>query len=139
MKVHKNFLGTGGQDKIHVDEIAVAPGLLLGGAVIVESGSNADGEYVRFGDGLQICWRRYGTSVPAKTTVTYDWIFPKTFISAPILLCGGGAGTSIRLISYGFNLASSATLPNKATAVLYNDHTNAQTIVIHMGAIGRWK
>lgn len=136
MKVHKNFLGTSGQDKIHVDEIAVAPDFLLGGAVIVESGSN----YVRWGNGLQICWGEYGTPVPAKTTVTYDWIFPKTFISAPILLCGGGsAGTSIRYTSYGFNLASSATLPNKATAVLYNDYTDAQTIVINMGAIGRWK
>lgn len=54
MKIFKNLFGK--NEKIHVDEIAVAPGLLLGGAVIVESGSNANGRYVRFGDGTQICW-----------------------------------------------------------------------------------
>lgn len=67
MRVHKNFLETSGQDKIHVDEIAVAPGLLLGGAVIVESGSNANGEYVRWGNGLQVCWGKKSFTLPPTT------------------------------------------------------------------------
>lgn len=86
MKVFKNLFGRG--DKIHVDEIAVAPGLLLGGAVIVESGSNADGHYVRWGDGTQVCFafmpELQGTTIGTAIGSLYrsgdiTWTYPKPF------------------------------------------------------------
>lgn len=57
MKILKNLLGD--QSKIDVDEILVRPNLLLGKSVIVETGSNSDGHYVKYGDGLQVCWGKF--------------------------------------------------------------------------------
>ena len=86
MKIWKNLFGRG--DKIHADEIAVAPGLLLGGAVIVESGSNENGEYVRFGDGTQVCWHRVPVTELCEVsagalyrTNSMTWTFPKPFVN----------------------------------------------------------
>ncbi|UXC20002.1 hypothetical protein [Comamonas squillarum] len=40
-------------------------GLNMNGNAVVARGINANGEYVRFGDGTQICWRASGTSTIA--------------------------------------------------------------------------
>lgn len=89
MKVFKNLFGKG--DKIHVDEIAVTPDLLLGSAVIVESGSNEYGEYIRFGNGWQVCISiEYIVDInQVKGSIycsNYPSIsFPKTFIDTDYL------------------------------------------------------
>ncbi len=46
---------------------------------VIEHGSNANGEYVRFADGTQICT----TSKTSSGSATTNWIFPATFSSAP--------------------------------------------------------
>ncbi len=81
MKVFKNLFGN--DSKIHVDEIAVVSGLLLGSAVIVESGSNANGEYHRFGDGTQICWNFHRLSGYVSNRLRTSWYYPKAFKTVP--------------------------------------------------------
>lgn len=142
MKVFKNLFGRG--DKIHVDEIAVAPGLLLGGAVIVESGSNENGEYVRFGDGTQMCWHHVGNwpgSMPATATgslyrssADLVWTYPKPFVDEPYAdgsssgyswVNDAGGANRDNTESYSFRVYRSA-------AATVNPH-------IRLWAIGRWK
>jgi hypothetical protein len=55
MRVLKNLLGD--NSKIHADEIAVKPDILLGETVIEEVGSNSNGYWIKWGNGFAICWR----------------------------------------------------------------------------------
>lgn len=145
MKIWKNLFGRG--DKIHADEIAVAPGLLLGGAVIVESGSNANGEYRRWGDGTQICWGETSfdtamTSPPSSAlgntgnrniTMPIEFAEPpisKVFISgkterANVFTMGANSPNTVDTIRFRF----ASLLPESATMTYY----------VHYIAIGRWK
>jgi len=51
---------------------------------IFERGSNANGEYVRYADGTQICWKTDVTFTrAANSIVNYSWTFPATFSSIP--------------------------------------------------------
>lgn len=49
---------------------------------ILERGSNANGEYVRFADGTQICWTQGATfSYQSASFLSYSWTFPVSFSS----------------------------------------------------------
>lgn len=77
MKVHRNLCGNNG--KIHANEIAVKPEMLLGSAIIVGSGSDNNGNWIRWGNGWQECTFR--TAQNSLTEIT--WEFPKPFSVAP--------------------------------------------------------
>lgn len=90
MKILKKLFNTS-DTKIHIDEIALQMGgipKLLSEAVILESGSNANGSYIKFGNGTMICWVEQLQS--ASTTMTAygslwhsdqkTWTFPLSFI-----------------------------------------------------------
>src|SRR5690606_29627636 len=74
---------------------------------IVEMGSNANGEYVRWENGLQVCWRILaGTrSTTTATGPLYrdddatTWTFPAAFISSPAVY-----GTVLRSTDDSFRL-----------------------------------
>lgn len=56
---------------------------------IIERGSNANGEYVRFADGTQICWRSGIQIVPGTTqefVTSTSYSYPASFISTPEFL-----------------------------------------------------
>ena len=112
---------------------------------IVESGSNNNGNYIKFADGTMICYlnitvtdqainNQYGTS--ALYFGTRIWTFPQTFISAPVVICGSfrwstGAswGTVIETVKTYATLMGFDFYP-RATG------TSTQIKVI---AIGKWK
>src|SRR5690606_17037727 len=51
--------------------------------VIVESGENANGQYVRFADGTQICWtRKTGGDINLNIS-QQNYPYPATFVSEP--------------------------------------------------------
>lgn len=50
---------------------------------VVERGSNANGEYVRFADGTQLCFRTSAFGTDGK----FNWTFPAVFISGPSAFC----------------------------------------------------
>lgn len=127
---HKgNILGT----------VSQASGVPTG--AIIERGSNANGEYVRFADGTQICVTRTGiTTTSAFTNVfgttsgtsyrnLFNWTYPAAFSAQPMV----SAGTA--------NVASptefSAVLPTSAIVLAYSS-VNGAVISTFCFAIGRW-
>ena len=53
---------------------------------LFERGDNANGEYVRFADGTQICWFAAEAIYTSATRLTYSWTFPAAFAVAPIVI-----------------------------------------------------
>lgn len=109
---------------------------------IVESGSNANGTYIKYGNGIMICTK----SVSSPVSMTSSWNtmyegsqdlgdFPQEFYSIPQVFytnhSGGGA------IPESF-----ATLPSKTSAgSVWYCRTNSMTVDVQTDvlAIGRWK
>ncbi|MGN6772614.1 MAG: hypothetical protein ACTHJQ_22610 [Rhizobiaceae bacterium] len=54
---------------------------------IIEKGSNANGRYVRFADGTQICTALITLVYTTVNVLTIGWTFPAAFTASP-LLCG---------------------------------------------------
>lgn len=50
---------------------------------VIESGSNANGTYVRFADGTQICTGRINVSGGATATISSTWTYPAVFSASP--------------------------------------------------------
>jgi hypothetical protein len=55
----------------------------VGGDPIVESGSNADGEWTRWSDGTQICTWEFTMSITGVSINDTDWDFPAAFNARP--------------------------------------------------------
>ena len=75
---------------------------------IIERGSNANGEYVRFADGTQICWKSETVVVDDPiTTVTWPWTFPAAFSALPVPTSGfrpisvSGSNRRFNIIQHG--------------------------------------
>lgn len=90
MRVLKNLFGK--SDKIHVDEIAVAPNRLLGDSVIVDSGSNSNGSWVKWADGTMVCYGYFESPLIANQASGAIYIsnpetrnFPQPFASTPVV------------------------------------------------------
>ena len=63
----------------NIDEHLADYANLVANKVMSESGSNENGKYVRFADGLQICWTNSYLNSPSRNFV---WTFPAAFHSA---------------------------------------------------------
>lgn len=99
---------------------------------IVESGSNANGRFVRFADGTQICRHRLAASTSANTT----WTFPVAFVSATDIDVQGTGSTGLLAVR-NFSIAVFPT----TTAVEFNvfDGAGARTnSTAFLRAEGRW-
>ncbi|MCT4605844.1 MAG: hypothetical protein N4A64_07025 [Marinisporobacter sp.] len=48
---------------------------------ITESGSNSNGEYIRFDDGTQICWNTLSLGYESNEYLDSTWNFPASFIA----------------------------------------------------------
>lgn len=106
------------------------------GAIIVGSGSNANGRYVKFGDGTMICY----TSTPSLTTSEsfgigykspmWTWTFPIIFTATPKILALGNNYT----VASGGSIGYSTGLVNVISFDSAGRVGGAQVF-----AIGRWK
>lgn len=108
---------------------------------IIEAGSNANGNYVRFADGTQIC--RGSVNVPSATqavgsgfiTTSSDrpvWTYPVAFVTgAPTVTCNvnvvGGVGATVP--SFGLS---------NCTIILTSFSSATGNFAISVLAIGRW-
>ena len=105
---------------------------------ILEKGSDANGEYVRYADGTQICWNYAAGNLAAndatgslfRTAATTTWTFPVAFIAAPVVT--GSTDTSVRWVSVGTATTTNAVFRHYAAI------TSATTIGTTLMAIGRW-
>lgn len=105
---------------------------------IVERGSNANGEYVRFADGTQICTfdgdaQDVGTAIGSGFTGTSigTWTFPVTFATFPIVSGAVQGSTSRWLIAY-------ANSSNTASYRQASFTANATALASKLLAVGRW-
>lgn len=104
----------------------------------IERGSNANGEYVRFADGTQIC-TIVGLAGPVATTAfgsifrsggTVNWIFPATFVALPV-----ATGMVENAVSW---LNATVTSAGAASVVRYCAVTDNVARNLWLTAIGRW-
>lgn len=110
---------------------------------IVERGSNANGEYVRFADGTQICWglKTYSSGITSVAGGVYispagDLItWPVPFYSNLVSLSGGVWSGSYRVTILPYR---SNTLNGTFTFELYSSVPSGVDVVYTWHAIGRW-
>ena len=110
---------------------------------VIERDLNANGEWVRFADGMLICTVRVTSTTQAFTLYispihisNYTWTFPAGFIAAPVVNCSEFRwGTSA-------SWAGVATTASTSNVVLrgYDGAPNATgtATIISATAIGRW-
>ena len=99
---------------------------------LFERGSNANGEYVRFADGTQICTHGLTASASANTT----WTFPAAFIAGGSPRMSINPNTAAGGVAIFGNTAGITT-----TSVDFNAWTTAGARVANgcnLTAIGRW-
>lgn len=144
MKVFKNLFGKG--DKIHVNEIAYKDlqdiVRLLGWGVIVESGSNANGAYLKFGDGTMICYRSDLTLNYVDGDLNVKWTYPQPFSEVPTVLAVRRQAElyttkripSITVMTQSVDKASISLQRHTGDVFVATDKG-----LINAFAIGRWK
>lgn len=105
---------------------------------VVESGSNSNGDYIKFLDGTMICNKEiYVEALGGKLWVNNIYYsdtevgnFAQTFINAPICQVSCSASQYwVNISGAGFNKVVRAYRPNEGTSSGY----------LYVTAIGRWK
>ena len=106
--------------------VSQSGGVPTGG--LIERGSNANGQFVRFADGTQICRRAITLAAGAETT----WTFPAAFSSAPVV-----TGVVQAPVLSAVVLDGAATTTGVALSA--RDKADARRAdPAHLSAIGRW-
>ena len=120
----------------------------INGRNVVASGSNTNGNYVRYSDGTQICWHT-DVETPSTWSATgyggssyytaNPWYFPTSFVADPtwqgsVSATDGRVGR--RLMVYVANAVSTSSA--SSVVVEADDISGLTTILIHHLAIGRW-
>src|SRR5690606_7274219 len=108
---------------------------------IVEMGENANGTYVRWENGLQMCWKIFGGALDPDAVSVETWTHPAAFIETPAKFIGSGtASTNIHYQTVGINTSPSVSDPTKTEVVRRNlGSATPITVVAYVLAIGRWK
>jgi hypothetical protein len=118
--------------------LSVAETAGMASGKIVDSGSNANGNWVKYSDGTMICWNRtvsqLGTTTASGQLFMSDiatWTFPVSFSSLPIVT-PRAYGSSVRWGVLVGEAVGSATLRIMSTT------SSATVSDIGAIAVGRW-
>jgi hypothetical protein len=119
-----------------IDTVSQSGGVPTGG--LIEKGSNANGEYVRFADGTQICWGTAATSLNIDTpygsalfrSAITPWTFPAAFAGTALVSAGSNSAI-IFATTRQVNVTS-------AEGALYYFNGSLTARPLYMSAIGRW-
>jgi hypothetical protein len=111
---------------------------------IVDSGSNANGSYVRFSDGTQICWQSVTVTDQAIDTAygslylgSRNFTFPAAFIAVPTVTCG-----SFYVSSQGSFPGSPKAISTTSVTIVGMDISSRAaggSTLISYTAIGKWR
>ncbi|MPL75576.1 hypothetical protein SDC9_21402 [bioreactor metagenome] len=120
---------------------AVAQAAGVPTAALIERGSNANGEYVRFADGTQICtYSAVGAAGPIMTaegaiwrSTEYSWTFPASFAATGNLAVNGSLRTGAAAWS-----KVRVTGISSASVMLFAANSNVNNFTVDFSAIGRW-
>lgn len=133
-----------------VGTVSQSGGTPTGG--LIERGSNANGEYVRFADGTQICQTSVASPlydsdvsglIAAGANANATWTFPATFVGSSALvkpIISGAVGTITTQVAAAanFTLAASDGNPTTSYVVAVNQAAISRPLNLHAMAIGRW-
>ena len=134
MKVLKNLFGN--NTKINANNIAVKKADnsadTLDNCVIVDSGSNSNGSWIKWADGTMICYLNRGYSANGDFVADgsiflkdFDgWTFPKPFIITPFVQVTNRSANAITPGTFY------ATKPKSTTG---------ETVKVSYIAVGKWK
>lgn len=115
---------------------------------IVDSGSNANGSYIKYSDGTMMCYKEVtGTvdistawgSLYASSDVSLG-TWPENFYAKPVVNAYGQApsGTQYMLCTNATSDSTSTTNAGKVTLIRPNSRTGV-AYTIYVTAIGKWK
>ncbi len=106
---------------------------------VIERGSNANGEYVRFADGTQICTAALTVNAAISAALLggyrntgQTWIYPAVFAAIPRVIGAPAALTSLGIVT------ASASVNAVSVFHTANASQAAADLVAHMTAVGRW-
>jgi hypothetical protein len=106
----------------------------IAGDPIVESGSNADGDWTRWADGTQQVWKTLvGFSWAATSRDEQEWTFPLPFVGTLII-----AHTNVATFNPQYFNAAATAITTTKTAVSVGG-SQAASGEVNASAIGRWK
>lgn len=110
----------------------------LAGAVIVDSGSNTNGSWVRWSNGLQVCWQTT-TAVFSNSvrSADIDWTFPVAFKSPPFV-AANSYNSATYLLHAGYYGGLSAAAVSRIAFGNYSEPVT-RTNPAALFAIGWWK
>jgi len=121
----------------------------VGGDPIVESGSNADGEWTRWSDGTQICTDTVTlNSVVTARIISATWTFPVSFSSTSYSIAHlpyqglGSDASNVDVASRGMAFyigASTDSVDLRNGSVSGDTYTSGDFITTKATANGRWK
>ena len=110
---------------------------------IIERGSNANGEYIRFADGTQMCWHSTGgTDINVAIGNVFRsaplvWTYPLAFSVAPMVAGTPRTGTPVAWGWVGLGNASDTQTQECRYAALCA-LSNTGAFSVSLIAIGRW-
>lgn len=107
-----------------------------GSSDIVESGANANGEYVRYSDGTQVCWgSRPVTLESLETGGSFD-VYPGICIAPfPAEFSGGCVVTGSIENGWASFIGSDEMLIGS----IFSRFPSASALTVHWSAVGRWQ
>lgn len=133
-----NNLGSEVVDTLEGNETNKAPSVRAVKEGIIESGSNENGNYVKYIDGTMICYV-YKSFTTGSTYGDFMWQFPENFIDtnfsviAPNVVTAGDSGQ--------YTCGENARTNSYCQFIVYKNNNNyaGKTRTINIFAIGRWK
>lgn len=131
-----SFIASGYQKGNILGTVAMAAGVPSGS--ILQRGSNANGEYVRFADGTQVCWSigRVTNNAPASGYGDVNVIFPIAFPSTSYVVLASGQPLN-HWDMYGFLSAANQSVTG-CMLRFRNGPSGAQQFSVNYIIIGRW-
>ncbi len=116
---------------------------------IIQRGSNANGEFVRYADGTQICWTTIDAGNSAATgdgtfsspyrSANFTWNFPASFVGAPVVAgaVSGDDNGIIRTHVFSLRFVTSTQI-SQARVVRIGSNDINFPVIAHIVAHGRW-
>ena len=104
---------------------------------LIESGSNANGSYIKYADGTMVALQRLDTGLlGAAATGATSWTYPVAFAIAPFISTAcGTAGVYGYSISVGLEDAPTSS---GVSVSFKNSFVSSKYILLYLTAIGRW-
>ena len=123
---------------------------VVASGVIVDSGSNANGEWVKYGNGTMICWHEVNLTHASGNSLNTVWVFPQPFLSGTEpdvqltlishLLRGSiASGRILAFHSLFIRNVSNVSVQPQAQASSEYSWTEGDNLYVKCRALGRWK